>query len=140
MSSQVTTVYTDGSCSKRRGGWAWAVKDGPQDCGFVPDTTNQRMEMMAALQACKSLEGPLHIMSDSRYLVDCFNQGWYKKWLRNGWKTYNDQPVKNVDLWQDLLVYFLTEDIQFDWIKGHSVDKMNQYVDTLAVNARKEGK
>lgn len=136
-----TIVYTDGACSGNPGpgGWAWAVDGGPEDSGGEANTTNQRMEIMAALQAMTSLSGDLEIVSDSTYVVNCFRDRWYEGWLARGWKTTARKPVANRDLWEPLLKLYQDRggaaSIQFSWVKGHSGDKMNDYVDALAVAA-----
>lgn len=130
------TIHTDGSCSykTRIGGWAWVcLADDTHACGGALDTTNQRMEMSAAFDAVKSNEGPLIIVSDSRYVVDTFQRGWYYKWKANGWKNYKKQPVANRDLWEpfiDLVVG--RHEIAFLWVKGHSGDDGNEKADQLA--------
>ena len=83
----MTTVYTDGACINNPGpvGWAWAVPDGAFASGAESETTNQRMELTAALQAVQANPGKLWVKSDSKYVVDCFVQGWHKRWAANGW-------------------------------------------------------
>jgi len=131
-------VYTDGACSGNPGpgGWAWAVVDGETGCGADPDTTNQRMELQAVLEALKALSGPVDIFSDSTYVVKCFNDGWYKGWLSRGWKNSQRKPVANKDLWESLIDIYLdrADEITFSWVKGHSGDPMNDLVDQLAVD------
>ncbi len=137
-------VYTDGACSGNPGpgGWAWAVApDGePQGSGGDPSTTNQRMELLAVLEALRSLgvgaeSGPVEVVSDSTYVVNCFRDGWWKNWQRNGWKNSKKQPVANADLWQPLVEIVQGADVTFRWVKGHSGDPMNDLVDELAVAA-----
>jgi ribonuclease HI len=99
-------------------------------------TTNQRMEIMAAAMAVDALEGPLEVRSDSTYVVNCFKQKWYVKWLANGWKNSSKQPVANRDLWEPFINRVLERgDVTFSWVKGHSDDKMNDLVDAMAVEA-----
>jgi len=131
-------VYTDGSCSGNPGpgGWAWAVADGRQASGAEPATTNQRMEIRAALEAVRSLAGPLVVVSDSTYVVNCFRDGWWRGWLARGWLTSAKKPVANRDLWEPLVeVVQRRGDVTFRWVKGHSGDPMNDLVDQLAVAA-----
>lgn len=92
---------------------------------------------MAVLQALRSNEGPVTIFSDSTYVVKCFNDKWYVKWQKNGWKNSQKQPVANKELWEPLVELYLHRDPrpQFRWVKGHSGDKMNDLVDELAVAA-----
>lgn len=129
-------VWTDGACSGNPGpgGWAWATQDGRQGSGGEPDTTNQRMEIRAALEAVRALDGPLVVVSDSTYVVNCFRDGWWKGWLARGWVTSARKPVVSRDLWEPLIT--LVNDrgnVSFRWVKGHSGDPMNDLVDTLAV-------
>jgi ribonuclease HI len=135
-----TTVYTDGACLGNPdgpGGWAWAVPDGAYASGFEPSTTNQRMELAAALAAMQTISGPLTVVSDSQYVVKCFNDRWYDKWERNGWRNAKREPVANQDLWKPMVALFRArgDALQFQWVKGHSDDPMNDLVDRLAVEA-----
>ena len=99
-------------------------------------STNQRMEIMAAAKAVEALDGPLEVRSDSIYVVNCFNKQWYVKWLANGWKNSARQPVANRDLWEPFITRVLARgDVVFQWVKGHSDDKMNDLVDAMAVEA-----
>ena len=132
-----TTVYTDGACSGNPGpgGWAWIVPDGPFGAGGEPMTTNQRMELTAALEATKTLEGPLEIVSDSTYVVNCFRDNWWRGWLKRGWKNSQGKPVANQDLWEPLIAAHQARDIRWTWVKGHSGDAWHDYADRLAVEA-----
>ncbi|MGH3491234.1 MAG: ribonuclease H family protein [Actinopolymorphaceae bacterium] len=135
-----TTAYTDGACLQNPdgpGGWAWAVPDGAHASGADPKTTNQRMELMAALSAVRALDGPLTVVSDSLYVVNCFNKRWYVAWERKGWTNSARQPVANQDLWRPLVELFHARKgkLSFQWVKGHSGDVMNDLVDRLAVEA-----
>ncbi len=131
-----TEVWTDGACAGNPGpgGWAWAVPDGRQAAGGAATTTNQRMEIQAALEAVRALPGPLVVVSDSTYVVNCFRDGWWRGWLARGWTNAAKKPVANRDLWEPL-VLLVTErgDVTFRWVKGHSGDPMNDLVDRLAV-------
>jgi ribonuclease HI len=129
-------VWTDGACSGNPGpgGWAWATQDGRQDSGADPATTNQRMEIRAALEAVRALSGPLVVVSDSTYVVNCFRDGWWKGWLARGWVTSARKPVVSRDLWEPLITLVNERgDVSFRWVKGHSGDPMNDLVDALAV-------
>ena len=136
-------VFTDGACKGNPGpgGWAWAVapEGEPHGSGGDPATTNQRMEVCAALEALRALapDGgrPVEIVSDSTYVVNCFRDAWWKKWERNGWKNSKRQPVANDDLWRPLIELVRSGDVTFRWVKGHSGDPMNDHVDALAVAA-----
>lgn len=133
-----TTVYTDGACSGNPGpgGWAWAVPGGAWASGADPRTTNQRMEITAALEAVRALAGPLDVVSDSTYVVNCFRDGWWKNWLARGWRNAAGKPVANRDLWEPLIeLYRARGDIDFRWVKGHGTDAVNNLVDRLAVEA-----
>ncbi len=133
-------VWTDGACSGNPGpgGWAWATRDGRQGSGGEPGTTNQRMEIRAALEAVRALDGPLVVVSDSTYVVNCFRDGWWKGWLARDWVTSAKKPVVSRDLWEPLITA-VTErgDVSFRWTKGHSGDEMNDLVDRLAVEQSK---
>lgn len=144
-SSEPTRVFTDGACSGNPGpgGWAWAVPDGPFASGSEAHTTNQRMEVTAAFEAVRSLEGPLEVVSDSTYVVHCFRDRWHEGWLRRGWKNSKREPVANRDLWEPFIELVLARgDVTFTWVKGHDGDLMNDLVDRLAVEAamRQEGR
>jgi ribonuclease HI len=131
-------VWTDGACSGNPGpgGWAWATRDGKQDSGGAPHTTNQRMEIQAALEAVTALSGPLVVVSDSTYVVNCFRDEWWRGWLARGWTTSAKKPVANRELWEPLVEIVRERgDIAFRWVKGHSGDQMNDLVDALAVAA-----
>jgi len=134
-----TLVFTDGAClgNPGPGGWAWAVPAGPYASGADPATTNQRMEITAVLRALESLPGPLLVMSDSTYVVNCFRDRWWEGWLRRGWRNSSGKPVANRDLWEPFLTLALdgTRPVRFDWVKGHSGDLMNDRVDQLANQA-----
>jgi len=132
-------VYTDGSClgNPGPGGWAWAVDAGPSDSGGESHTTNQRMEVMAVIRALETLPGPLHVVSDSTYVVNCFRQQWHLGWKHRGWKNSQGKPVANRDLWETLFALALDPGrrVTFEWVKGHSGDRMNDVVDVLATAA-----
>jgi ribonuclease HI len=134
-----TTVYTDGAClgNPGPGGWAWAVPRGRWRSGAAAHTTNQRMEITAALEAARSLPGGLVIVSDSTYVVNCFRDGWWERWLANGWTTSAKKPVANRDLWEPLVDLYQgpPRRLRFRWVKGHGSDPFNDLVDRLAVAA-----
>jgi ribonuclease HI len=134
-----TVVFTDGSClgNPGPGGWAWAVPDGPFASGAEKRTTNQRMEILAVIRALEALEGPVHVHSDSTYVVNCFRDRWWEGWKRRGWRNTAGKPVANRDLWEPLLALVLDagRQVRFTWVKGHSGDVMNDRVDVLAVEA-----
>jgi ribonuclease HI len=101
------------------------------------------MEITAVLEALRDHDGqgPIEVVSDSTYVVNCFRDRWYEGWLRRGWKNSQRQPVANRDLWESLLELVLKEGAQitFRWVKGHSGDPMNDLVDLLATEAADRG-
>lgn len=134
----IKTIYTDGACSGNPGpgGWAWAIEGGAYKSGPERLTTNQRMELMAVLDAIASNEGPLEIVSDSTYVVNCFRDKWHVGWLKRGWVNSKNQPVANRDIWEPLIELVTTrKNVTFRWVKGHSGHPMNDLVDRLAVEA-----
>jgi ribonuclease HI len=137
-------VYTDGACvgNPGPGGWAWAVPDGPFASGAEPLSTNQRMEIKAALEAVLALEGPLEVVSDSTYVVNCFRDRWWEGWLARGWLNKAKRPVANRDLWEPLIDEYRADPqrVHFTWVKGHSENAMNDVVDRLAVEAAQRQK
>lgn len=140
-----TIVYTDGACSGNPGpgGWAWAVApDGEvRGSGGEARSTNQRMEVLAVLEALRTFAaGPVVVVSDSTYVVNCFRDRWWEGWLKRGWRNSQKQPVANQDLWQPLVELYRSRaaEISFRWVKGHSGDPMNDLVDRLAVAAAQD--
>ena len=134
-----TVVYTDGACSGNPGpgGWAWAVPGGRFRSGHEDPSTNQRMEISAALDAVRTLEGPLEVVSDSTYVVNCFRDRWWEGWIARGWKNSAKKDVANQDLWKPFIEAYRADPrrVHFRWVKGHSGDPMNDLVDRLAVEA-----
>ena len=131
-------AYTDGAClgNPGPGGWAWVVPDGPFGSGCDGKTTNQRMELTAALEAVRAFDCPLLVVSDSTYVVHCFRDGWWENWLRRGWLNKARKPVANRDLWEPLIdAYRARDDVDFRWVKGHSGDRWNDEADRLAMEA-----
>jgi ribonuclease HI len=137
--SSTRTIYTDGACSGNPGpgGWAWAeAPEGtPNGSGSEAHTTNQRMEIMAVLEALRATDGPVTIVSDSTYVVNCFRDKWWVRWQANGWRNAKKEPVANADLWKPLIDLVQQRQPEFRWVKGHSGDQMNDLVDRLAVAA-----
>jgi ribonuclease HI len=132
------SVFTDGACrgNPGPGGWAWALDPAVHASGHESPSTNQRMEIRAALEAVRALEGPLLVVSDSTYVVNCFRDRWYAGWQARGWISSAKKPVANRDLWEPLVTLFLERgDVAFAWVKGHSGHVMNDFVDRLAVEA-----
>ena len=140
------TIYCDGACSGNqskvnKGGWgALLMFNGKQKqvSGAMQNTTNQRMELTACIEAVKTLKSrkyPVDVFSDSAYLVNCMQQRWYEKWERNGWKNAKKEPVENSDLWKILLELNKYYSLNFHKVKGHSTDVYNNLVDELARTA-----
>lgn len=138
-------IYTDGACFGNPGAGGWAavlIYKGTekQISGYVPNTTNNRMELMAVLQAVKALKEPCDVTlyTDSAYIQKAFTQGWIKKWEQNGWKTSSKQPVENQELWKGILATIKPHKIIFVKVKGHSDNKYNNLCDAMAKKAIKE--
>lgn len=136
------TIYTDGACSGNPGpgGWGVVLLYGRQQkelSGAEVATTNQRMELTAALQALQALKEPCEVVlfSDSAYLINAFNQHWLNNWQRNGWLNAKKQPVENQDLWKALLAVSKTHQVSWQKVKGHAGDKYNERCDELARQA-----
>ncbi len=139
MKKKEVEIYTDGACSGNPGpgGWAAVLMHGEKKkeiSGGAGQTTNQRMEMKAAVEALKALKYSckVNLYSDSAYLVNAFNQGWLEKWLKNGWITSQKKPVENRNLWEELLILAGKHDINFIKVKGHTDNKYNNRCDELA--------
>ncbi len=133
-------IHTDGSCrgNPGPGGWAWAKGTETYAAGHAQHTTNQRMEVLAVIEALGAFpEEDVEIVSDSTYVVKCFQDKWHVGWLRRGWKNSQGQPVSNRDLWETLIPMVLESQrtVTFSWVKGHSGDPMNDFVDLLATEA-----
>lgn len=105
-------------------------------CGYKK-TTNNRMELMAAIAGLEALKTPCDVtlFSDSKYLVDAFCQGWIDSWIKKGWKRGKNEPVKNIDLWKRLLKAKEPHNVSFCWVKGHDGHEMNERCDFLATSA-----
>ncbi len=104
-------------------------------------TTNNRMELMAAIAGLEALNRPcqVELYSDSKYLVDAFNQHWIDGWIKKGWKRGRNEPVKNIDLWKRLLKAKEIHQVQFIWVKGHAGHPQNERCDELATSAADHG-
>lgn len=131
-------IYTDGACSGNPGPGGWGAllrwKDHEKELnGGEAETTNNRMELMAAIRALEALKRPsaVDLYTDSKYLKDGV-QSWLAKWKRNGWKTAAKKPVKNEDLWRRLDTALARHDIAWHWVKGHAGHPENERADTLA--------
>jgi ribonuclease HI len=135
------TIYTDGACSGNPGpgGWAALLIYGEQQkeiSGGEADTTNNRMELKAAIEGLKHLKTGCHVtlVTDSKYVLQGMTE-WLRGWKAKGWKTADKKPVKNVDLWQALEQQSARHQVAWQWVKGHSGDARNDRVDALAVEA-----
>ena len=146
-------IYCDGSTKGNGkensvGAWAYVVVNDQYntmsfgDACAVKETTNQRMELQAAIEAlikvCSIADFPhdsVVVYTDSAYLHNCYQQKWYINWQKNGWRNAKKQPVANQDLWEKLVPYFNTFGIDFIKVKGHSGNVWNEYVDNLAQTA-----
>lgn len=139
-------LYTDGSCKgngkkETFGGWGYVgieketiIKQGQ---GAEKNTTNQRMELIAAIKALEDFQNypSIVLYSDSAYLINCWKEKWWKNWLKNNWRTAGKKPVANQDLWEKLLPFFQNNNIIFKKVLGHSGNEWNEYVDDLAQEA-----
>ncbi len=135
-------IYTDGSClgNPGTGGWAYSLKISNKEIshyGYEKETTNNRMELTAAIKALEFLkenEEEITVITDSNYLKNGIST-WITNWKKNNWKTSNKNPVKNQDLWIILDELTVFKKVKWDWVKGHSINKINNIVDELARNA-----
>ena len=132
-------IHTDGACSGNPGpgGWGAILRYGDFEReihGGERHTTNQRMELRAAIEALSALKRPSHVRlhSDSAYLINCFRQRWHDNWAKNGWMTKNKTPVTNRDLWEELVRLAKVHEIEWVKVAGHSGDVMNDRADELA--------
>lgn len=135
---QRVEIYTDGACSGNPGpgGWGVLLRFGEHEkelCGGESDTTNNRMEMMAVIQALKALNKrcDVDLYTDSKYVMDGITQ-WMDGWKAKGWKTASKKPVKNQDLWQKIDSLLATQNVTFHWVKGHAGHPDNERADSLA--------
>ncbi len=140
-------VYTDGACSGNPGpgGWGAVLMAGnnrKELSGGEANTTNNRMEMRAVIEALKALKRPCHVKihSDSALIINAFNNRWIDGWLKRGWKKADKKPVENADLWREMLQAM--DNHRIDWIKvkGHSGIELNERADRLAVAAAEKYK
>lgn len=140
-------IYTDGACSGNPGPGGWGVvliyqENKKELSGYQPETTNNRMELFAAIQGLSALKEScvVNLYSDSSYLVNAFEKHWIEKWQRNGWKTSTKTPVENQDLWKLLLIHVRKHQVRFIKVKGHSDNQYNNRCDEMAVAAIKNGR
>jgi ribonuclease HI len=139
--SNTVDIWTDGACSGNPGpgGWGAVLRYGATEkemSGAEAATTNNRMELMAAIEALNALKRPskVRLHTDSKYVMDGLTK-WIHGWKKNGWKTADKKPVKNEDLWKRLDEANARHEVTWKWVKGHSDDVMNNRADELARNA-----
>lgn len=144
------TLYTDGACSGNPGVGGYGailvhvdangIKHEKEFSQGYKMTTNNQMELLAVIVGLEALKKPCNVTvySDSKYVVDAFNNKWIDGWIAKGWKTAGKSPVKNVDLWKRLLEAKKLHDVEFIWVKGHAGHEYNERCDTLAVAAGKK--
>jgi ribonuclease HI len=138
MSEKIVYIYTDGACSGNPGpgGWGALLRTGKKEkelYGGEAETTNNRMELLAAIEALNALKRPcvVHLTTDSVYVKNGITQ-WIHSWKKNGWRTANKKPVKNADLWQALEEAVEQHDVSWFWVKGHAGHVDNEHADELA--------
>jgi len=139
---KVLEIYTDGACSGNPGPGGWGVvmiygDNIKEISGHADETTNNRMEMQAAIEGLLAVKIPcsIHLYSDSSYVVNAVNKGWIDNWQKNGWRTADKKEVKNKDLWQQIIELNERLKPQYIWVKGHADNKHNNRADELAVKA-----
>lgn len=147
MTRKHVTIWTDGSCDTASGdgGWGYLMRYGQhhrKDAAYEAGTTNNRMELTAAVEALRALREPCRVtlVTDSQYLEKAFTDGWLATWQRNGWRTASRAPVKNRDLWEELVELTRRHDVDWRWTRGHDGHSENEEVDRLALDARKSRK
>ncbi len=143
------TIYTDGACSGNpgKGGYgtvlvhvdSYGVTHEKELSEGFENVTNNQMELLAVIVGLEALKKPadVTVVSDSKYVVDAFNNNWIYGWIKKGWKTAGKSPVKNIDLWQRLLKAMKPHDVTYKWVKGHAGHDYNERCDMLAVTAYK---
>lgn len=141
----VVDIYTDGACSGNPGPGGWGAillynEHKREIQGGEPHTTNQRMEIQAAISALNALKRPARVRlhSDSAYVINAFRQGWLQRWQRTGWQTAAKKPVQNQDLWQKLLEAQAPHEVEWIKVRGHADDEWNNRADALARAAAKD--
>ena len=142
---KTVTIYTDGACSGNPGpgGWGAVLIYGTHRkelSGGEASTTNNRMELMAVIQALSILKEPciVELWSDSKYVIDGLSKGWAKAWKVRGWKRANKKPALNPELWDRLLTLTNVHNVHYHWVKGHAEDVENSRCDEMAVTESKK--
>ena len=132
-------IYTDGACrgNPGNGGWGAILVYGTNKrelCGGEKNTTNNRMELTAVIEALSALKEPCRVTltSDSKYVIDSITKGWAESWKKRGWKKADKSPALNVDLWETLLTLLDRHEVTFVWVKGHNGHPYNERCDELA--------
>jgi ribonuclease HI len=133
-------IFTDGACSGNPGpgGWGVVLRFGEREkelSGGEKETTNNRMELTAAIEGLSALKEPcrVRLVTDSKYVADGITKGWAESWRKNGWRKADKKPALNVDLWEKLLDLIKTHEVTIDWVKGHAGHPENERCDKLAV-------
>lgn len=134
-------IFTDGACSGNpgKGGWGAILRFGEYQkelSGGEKNTTNNRMELIAVIEALKALKEPCEVVitTDSKYVSDAVTLGWAENWRKNGWKKADKKPALNADLWEQLLELLAQHKVTFNWVKGHAGHIENERCDQLAVS------
>lgn len=142
MTRKRVVLTTDGAClgNPGPGGWGALLRFGDHEkmlSGGERDSTNNRMELSAVIHGLRALTQPcdVKIVTDSKYVMNAFVEGWFKNWERNGWMTAAKKPVKNQDLWQELADEIHKHQIEWKWVKGHAGHEDNERVDVAAREA-----
>lgn len=134
-------IFTDGACSGNPGpgGWGAVLRYGKSEkelSGGEKETTNNRMELTAAIMALRALKEPCKVTltTDSKYLADGIGKGWAQSWKNNGWRKADKKPALNIDLWEEILELFAKHQVTIVWVKGHNGHPENERCDALAVS------
>ena len=142
---KTVNIYTDGACSGNPGpgGWGAILEFNGKEkelSGGEPQTTNNRMELTAVIEALKALKEPcqVELYSDSKYFIDAVDKGWVYGWKKKGWIKSDKKPALNVDLWEEILSLLHIHDVHLHWVKGHAENEKNNRCDELAVAESKK--
>lgn len=140
MDDKIVEIYTDGACSGNPGpgGWGAVMIYGEYQkeiSGGAAETTNNRMELTAVIEALSLLKRPCKVLltTDSKYVVESVTKGWVYGWKKRDWKKSDGKPAINVELWEKLLPLLETHNVEFVWVKGHAGHKYNEICDKMAV-------